>query len=222
MAKPEEEYKKEAYAAAVDKAKANATTQGTGGFSYDVNADPLYQQYKDQYIQNGKLAMQDTMGKAAALTGGYGSTYSQQVGQQAYDSYLQNLNAMIPELYSQAYSKYMDDYNMKQQEYSKLYNLIATTGYNPTDAELAAAGLTRAQAQAIIAARTPVASGGYYGGPGRSNDDEDKDDDDDSPTGTNPTGGRPTRGQAHRANVAAYRNGEISYEEYVDLERALH
>ena len=64
-------------------------------FTYDVAKDPLYQQYKDQYVQQGKLAMKDTMGQAAALTGGYGSTYGQQVGQQAYDAYLQKLSAAI-------------------------------------------------------------------------------------------------------------------------------
>ena len=48
-------------------------------FSYDASKDPLYQSYKDQYIQGGKLAMKDTMGQAAALTGGYANTYGQQV-----------------------------------------------------------------------------------------------------------------------------------------------
>jgi len=90
------------------------------GFEYDVNADPLYQQYKDQYIQQGKLAMRDTMGKAAALTGGYGSTYGQQVGQQTYDAYLQNLSAAIPELYGVAYDKYKDD----GDNLLKLYGLV--------------------------------------------------------------------------------------------------
>lgn len=78
-------------------------------FSYDATTDPLYQAYKDQYIQGGKLAMKDTMGQAAALTGGYGSSYGQQVGQQAYNAYLQNLSAVIPELYGQAYDMYKDE-----------------------------------------------------------------------------------------------------------------
>lgn len=78
-------------------------------FSYDVNADPFYQSYKDQYIQGGKLAMKDTMGQAAALTGGYGNTYGQQVGQQAYNAYLKNLSAVIPELYDRAYGVYKDE-----------------------------------------------------------------------------------------------------------------
>lgn len=56
-------------------------------FSYDLNGDALYQQYKDQYTTQGKLAMMDTMGQAAALTGGYGNSYAQGVGQQAYHCY---------------------------------------------------------------------------------------------------------------------------------------
>ena len=86
-----------------------AQISGRPKFEYDVNADPLYQQYKDNYVQQGKLAMRDSMGKAAALTGGYGSTYSQQVGQQTYDAYLKDLSAIIPELYGQAYDQYQDE-----------------------------------------------------------------------------------------------------------------
>lgn len=80
-------------------------------FSYDFNDDPLYQQYKDQYTQQGKLAMQDTMGQAAALTGGFGNSYAQSVGQQAYQGYLQQLNNVIPELQQNAYGMYMDEGN---------------------------------------------------------------------------------------------------------------
>lgn len=78
-------------------------------FSYDVNGDALYQQYKDQYTTQGKLAMQDTMGQAAAMTGGYGNSYAQSVGQQAYQGYLSQLNNVIPELYQLALSKYNSD-----------------------------------------------------------------------------------------------------------------
>lgn len=78
-------------------------------FSYDVNSDALYQQYKDQYVQQGKMAMQDTMGQAAALTGGYGSSYAQGVGQQAYQGYLQQLNDKVPELYDRALAQYIQE-----------------------------------------------------------------------------------------------------------------
>ena len=85
-------------------------------FSYDLNGDALYQQYKDQYTTQGKLAMMDTMGQAAALTGGYGSSYGQSVGQQAYQGYLQQLNEKIPELYQLALSKYqMEEDSLKDQ-----------------------------------------------------------------------------------------------------------
>jgi hypothetical protein len=84
-------------------------------FSYDLNGDALYQQYKDKYTQQGKMAMADTMGQAAAMTGGYGSSYAQSVGQQAYQAQLQNLNDIIPELYQMAYDRY-------QQKGQDLYN----------------------------------------------------------------------------------------------------
>lgn len=78
-------------------------------FSYDVNLDALYQQYKDRYVQQGKMAMLDTMGQAAALTGGYGSSYAQGVGQQAYQGYLQQLNDKVPELYDRALAQYTQE-----------------------------------------------------------------------------------------------------------------
>ena len=92
-------------------------------FSYDINADPLYDMFKDRYIQQGKLAMKDTMGQAAALTGGYGSTYGQQVGQQTYDAYLQNLGEVIPELYGMAYDQHKDEGDQLNDLYGKVGQL---------------------------------------------------------------------------------------------------
>ena len=87
-------------------------------FSYDMGTDPLYQQYREQYQRQGRLAMQDTMGQAAALTGGYGSTYGEQVGQQAYHAYLQNLNDIVPQLQQQAYQRYQDEGTDLYNQYS--------------------------------------------------------------------------------------------------------
>lgn len=89
-------------------------------FSYDLNGDALYQQYKNQYIHNGNIAMQDTMGKAASMTGGYGNSYAQSVGQQTYQGYLNNLNDRIPELYQLAMERYNNDTNSLYQKYSML------------------------------------------------------------------------------------------------------
>lgn len=89
-------------------------------FSYDMDADALYQQYKDKYIKQGNLAMQDTMGQAAALTGGYGNSYAQTVGQQAYNSYLGQLNDVVPELYALAKQRYDDEGDALLEQYSLL------------------------------------------------------------------------------------------------------
>lgn len=78
-------------------------------FSYDFNSDALYQQYKDQYIQQGQMAMMDTMGQAATMTGGYGNSYAQSVGQQTYNQYLNKLNEIIPQLNQMAYDRYQQE-----------------------------------------------------------------------------------------------------------------
>lgn len=95
-------------------------------FQYDVNADALYQQYKDRYTQMGRQAMQDTMGQAAALTGGYGNTYAQNAGQQAYGAYMQGLTDKIPELYQLALDKYDRDAALEKEKYSVLKDADAT------------------------------------------------------------------------------------------------
>lgn len=84
------------------------------GFSYDPESDPLYQNYRDQYIRLGQRAMQDTMGSAAALTGGYGSTYSQAAGQQQYQDYMTRLGEQMPGMYDRAYQQYRDSVGDRQ------------------------------------------------------------------------------------------------------------
>ena len=118
-------------------------------FQYDVNADALYNQYKDRYVDLGQKAMMDTMGQAAKLTGGYGNSNAQMVGQQAYQGYLQGLTDKIPELAQLAYQRYaqqgqdlyqkygllntqeQQDYNRWANERDYLYNLFNTErGYD--------------------------------------------------------------------------------------------
>ena len=90
-------------------------------FSYDLNGDALYQQYKDQYSVLGKQAMMDTMGQAAALTGGYGNSYASTAGNQAYQSYLQQLNDIVPELYGMA----LNQYNQEGQDLINQYGVLS-------------------------------------------------------------------------------------------------
>ena len=87
------------------------------GFTFNLNGNALYEQYRNQYMNNGRQAMMDTMGQAAALTGGYGNSYASTAGNQAYQQYLQQLNAVVPELYRMELDRYNDEGNRLLQQY---------------------------------------------------------------------------------------------------------
>ena len=81
---------------------------GREPFRYDPAEDAAYQSYALRYARQGSAAMRDTLGQAAHLTGGYGSSYAQSAGQQAYQKYLSQLSDVLPQLQSAAYSRYRD------------------------------------------------------------------------------------------------------------------
>ena len=87
-------------------------------FNFNMNENSLYQQLKNQYSVLGKQAMQDTMGQAAAMTGGYGSSYAQTAGQQTYQNYLQELNSQLPDLYSMELQRYQQEGENMQNQYA--------------------------------------------------------------------------------------------------------
>ena len=102
---------------------------GREAFSYDPEEDEMYRRYAKLYAAQGAAAMEDTMGQAAALTGGYGSSYAQAVGQQAYDRYLGELAALAPELRQAALAEYTqegkaltDRYGLLRQQESAAYD----------------------------------------------------------------------------------------------------
>lgn len=86
-------------------------------FKYDVNGDLLYRQMADQAMKNGALAARNAMGQAAALTGGYGNSYAEQVAAQAYQQNMAALNDNIPELYQQALNAYLAEGDQLLQQY---------------------------------------------------------------------------------------------------------
>lgn len=212
-------------------------------FKYDIGSDASFQQMSDMYVQQGRRAMQDTMGQAAALTGGYGNSYAQGAGQAAYGNYLQQLGALAPEYEQQAYtrwqgegadmmdryqmtadreqdaySRYMDrlnqyyeeadraqqaaddmynreygeymdrqNYDFQQQQFAQqqkeyeqsiasenrdyAYNtalMMLQGGQMPSTDLLTAAGISQADAAAIMAMYTPKATSGGSGGSGSS------------------------------------------------------
>ena len=175
-------------------------------FQYDPEGDPLFNSYRDRTVREGRLAMRDTMGQAAHLTGGYGSSYGQAVGQQQYDAYLQKLGDAMPELYGAALKKWQAEgeqlsgqfsaasalaerdygrardkaamasqieqkgYDRRQTAYKNLVEIISKSGYAPNSAELSAAGMSQAQADALrqeylrVNGLLPSAGGGGGGG----------------------------------------------------------
>ena len=155
-------------------------------FSYDLNADALYRQYKDSYLRQGRQAMEDTLGKAATLTGGYGNSYAQTAGQQTYNSYVQQLNDKIPQLHAQAldrynaegtrlqnqaallaqregtdYDRYRDLVADEDAAFNRLLTLMTEFGYRPSAEELELSGMTSDHVLAILG---PESIGGVSSG----------------------------------------------------------
>lgn len=95
-------------------------------FSYDFNADPIYRQYRERYVNDGKKAMKDTMGNAAALTGGYGNSYAASAGNAAYNSYLEKLGDIVPSLLEAAYKRYSDGLQKDRSDLDTLLGLDET------------------------------------------------------------------------------------------------
>ncbi len=102
-------------------------------FSYDATKDPLFISYAEQARKNGQLAMEDTMGQAAALSGGFGNSYAQTVGQQVYNQHMDALDAKAVEFRDKAYAEYQDKLNtdranlemltgIEESEWNRYYN----------------------------------------------------------------------------------------------------
>lgn len=90
-------------------------------FSYDFNGDAFYQQYKDKFTQQARMASEDAVARASAMTGGYGNSYAATTGAQAFNEQMGQLNDIIPELYQMAYDKYARE----GQDLKDAYSLLA-------------------------------------------------------------------------------------------------
>lgn len=89
-------------------------------FEYDVDKDQMFQQALASAMNSGKSAMQDTMGQAAALTGGYGSTYATSAGNQAYNAFIEDAYNNLPEYYNMALAAYEAEGQQMLQQYQML------------------------------------------------------------------------------------------------------
>ena len=95
--------------------------QNPQDFKYEFNGDELFKYYADNYTQKGKQAAANVMGQAAALTGGYGNSYGQQIANQTYDQYLLDLYDKGMDLRDRAYQQYAD---RRADQYNQ-YNVLA-------------------------------------------------------------------------------------------------
>ena len=118
------------------------------GFRYDVNGDELYRKYRDRYEREGRLAMKDTMGKAAALTGGYGNTYAETAAAAVRDEYAARAADKIPELYSLA----LERYRMGRDELRDKYETLLAREKDAAAAEAEREALARQIAKEQAAA----------------------------------------------------------------------
>lgn len=92
-------------------------------FDYDYTKDDSYTALEQVYKANGKYAMQDTLGDAAALTGGRASSAAVSASQQAYNRYMQQLAENIPALEQAAYARYRDEGNELYNQMNLLLGL---------------------------------------------------------------------------------------------------
>lgn len=116
-------------------------------FSWSKETDPAYSAYAKQYRREGARATEDAMAAAAAATGGQISTAAMTAASQAGDYYAGKLADAIPQLYENAYNRYLSEYSklvdqlnqtqqQEQMDYNKYltelgqYNTDRNFGYN--------------------------------------------------------------------------------------------
>lgn len=90
-------------------------------FEWLPETDPTVKYYEDAYRREGERAMKDTLGAVAATTGGIPSSYATAAAAQQRNYYAQQMADKYPELYQQAFDRFM-------QEYDREYNMLSAYG----------------------------------------------------------------------------------------------
>lgn len=98
-------------------------------FSYDPNTDPVWQSYQMQYRREGQRATEDALGRAAGMTGGVPSSYAAQAASQAGNYYAAQLSDRLPQVYRDAYNRYLAEYE-RQFGLADTYNGLGQQDYN--------------------------------------------------------------------------------------------
>lgn len=98
-------------------------------WDYDPNTDPVWQALQKQYRREGDRATRQAMGQAAAMTGGMPSSYAMTAAAQAGNNYAAQLSDRLPQVYQDAYNRYLKEYE-RQMGLSDQY-----AGYDQTEYE---------------------------------------------------------------------------------------
>ena len=88
-------------------------------FEYNAMCDPLFQQYAAQYMQEGQMAMKNAIAESSILTGGYGNSWAMSAGAQAFNSQMDTLYGLIPELRAASYDEWATDKQIKLKSLSE-------------------------------------------------------------------------------------------------------
>lgn len=94
-------------------------------FSYDPETDPMFRAYRDAYRREGDRAAKETLGDAAALTGGQASTAAVAAASQARDYYNSKAGDAVPQLYQLAWEMYRSEQDSLLSEIETLAGLSA-------------------------------------------------------------------------------------------------
>lgn len=86
--------------------------QNYGPFAWSKETDPSWSAYTKQYRREGERASANALAQAAAASGGQVSTAAMTAAGQAGDYYASQLSDKIPELYQNAYNRYLSEYSM--------------------------------------------------------------------------------------------------------------
>lgn len=143
-------------------------TKDYGKFEYDPMKDVNYQQLAKVYNANGIKAANDTLGQAASLNGGYGSSYAVSAAQQARNDYNQQLAALIPDMEQNAFNRWATDRDFDANQWYQNQSLyLDAVGANNSVAANQNADTLARQQFAWQKKQASKSKGGGGGGRGR-------------------------------------------------------
>lgn len=96
--------------------------EGSQWEGWDANSDPSMQAYRKQYLREADRTAEDVLGQYAQNTGGIAGSQAIAAASQASDYYKSQLSDKVPELYENAYSRYLNEVAQQQDLASLLMN----------------------------------------------------------------------------------------------------